>query len=465
MAGAVHRAILECGAFAGGGLVIVAVSGGCDSVALLHVLQQLRAHLGITLRIASLNHSLRGDEGRRDLAFVVDLAERWQIPYTAGEADVPQLSRDWGIGIEEAARRARYNFLAQVASGAGAERVAVGHHAGDQAETLLMRLARGTGIRGLRGMRSAGPMPYHPQLHLIRPLLTVSRAQLEAYCRLHSLPFRHDESNDDRSYARNYVRHTLMDLLRQLNPDVTGALGRLAEAAATDEDFIESQFEATVLPYVQVSSDRWRINRERLFALHPALQRRFLQRSFQMLARSPTSLAHTMTLALLQWARKAQTGKLRQLGASIQMRVSYEDLIIECDQVAPDRNGYRLLPGDWDIAIEREAPMHNYGMTIRLTLDAAPTSGISLNLPADLPLRLRTRRPGDRFKPKGMDGRSRKLKDWMIDRKIPREIRERIPLVCADGEIIAICQGELWHVADMRRYDAQAGRKATLFLE
>ena len=150
---------------------IVAVSGGCDSVALLHILLSIRRGLGLDLHVASLDHGIRGAEGQADLNFVRELAAGWDLPVIADQVDVPELAREWGVGFEAAARRARYDFLARAAKQAGSDCVFVGHHADDQAETILMRIVRGSGIRGLRGMRTASPMPFHPEITLIRPLL------------------------------------------------------------------------------------------------------------------------------------------------------------------------------------------------------------------------------------------------------------------------------------------------------
>ena len=281
---AIVAAILKDRALADKRKAIVAVSGGCDSVALLHAMKDLRGRLGVELHVASLDHGIRGEAGRHDAEFVGGLSERWALPYTLGAADVPKLSREWNCGIEAAARRARYNFLARVAAEEASDCAVVGHHAGDQVETILMRMARGTGIRGLAGMQVVSAMPYHPHLRVLRPLLQVERAELESYCRQFDLPFRHDESNDDRSYTRNYLRHEVIGHLQRLNPQVTGALRRLGEAAAVDDNFIDSQFEALVMPLARVSADGWRISKADFLALHPALQRRFLQRSFRALA-------------------------------------------------------------------------------------------------------------------------------------------------------------------------------------
>ena len=461
----ISQSIREYRALEATQVLVVAVSGGCDSVALLHILQVLEPRLKVKLHVASLDHGIRGEAGQRDLAFVGELAERWRIPYTLGRADVPQLAREQGLGMEAAARRARYDFLARVAGEVGSNCVAVGHHAQDQAETILMHMIRGSGTRGLQGMRIVSPLPHHAGIRLIRPLLAVTRAQLESYCEENKLSFRQDDSNEDRSYRRNYVRHEIMPRLQQLNPDALGAFARLAESAAADEDFLRRQFDIVVLPLIDVASDNWRISKEAYSRLHPAMRRRFLRQAFAQLAGDSESLPHRLTVEIATWLQKAQVSGRRHLGAGLQLRVGYNHIYVEREDSVVDASGFRLLPGGADISIDAAMPLTMGDISVRLASEAvACDGGASLKVPADLALRLRTRRPGDRFKPKGMGGNSRKLKDWMIDRKIPRELRDRIPLVSADAAIIAICLGETWHLADLSQFEAGEQAQVTLLL-
>lgn len=437
-------------AIALGELVIVAVSGGSDSVALLHLLIRLKDALGIDLHVASLDHGLRAEAGQLDLKLVAGLAARSRLPYTLGHVDVPGLSAEWGIGIEAAARRARYAFLAQVAREQGARRVAVGHHALDQAETILMNIVRGTGARGLRGMQVLSDMPQHAGIRLVRPLLSIAKRELEMYCHERKLPFRVDESNADIRFRRNFLRQEVIPKLKRLNPDALAAFERLAESAAVDEDFLAEQVERTVMPLATVKSDRWQMRIADFAALHPALQRRFLQSAFRQFSGGSDALSHALTLDLIAWSREAATGSRRDITGALQLRVSYDALFIERKDAVDEQDQYRLIPIETDEPLRLGNPIALQGLTIGLSPGGScGGEGVELRLPACAALRLRTRRPGDRFKPKGMGGRSRKIKDWMIDRKIPREIRDRIPLICADDAIIAICWGETWHLADV----------------
>lgn len=452
-------------AFAAGELAIVAVSGGGDSVALLHILDRLKDELGIRLHVASLNHRIRAEAGSQDLDFVARLATRWNIPFTVDQADVPRLARELGIGVEEAARRSRYAFLARVARAHGSSCVATGHHAQDQAETILMNIVRGSGARGLRGMQVVSEMPAHKGIRLARPLLRISKDELEAYCLRHKLPYRDDASNDDIGYRRNFVRHEVISRLQGVNPKLLGAFDRLAESAAVDEDFIASTFDEAVMPILIITAERWSIGKDDFAALHPALQRRLVRRAIGEISGGSTVLSHALTLDLIAWAQGAGTGDRRDMNALTQMRMDYEQVHIERKDAQVAYETYRLIPADTNRPILAGSPLRFHGLTVCLSTERlSRKGGDSLPLPYGIELRLRTRRPGDRFKPKGMGGHSRKLKDWMINRKIPRDIRSRIPLVCADSAVIAICAGETWHLTDSSSFEFCDANCLTLWL-
>ena len=449
-----------------GQTVIAAVSGGADSVALLHILARLAPHLGIRLHAASLHHGIRGQAAQDDVDFVQQIAEQWQIPCTLGRADVPRLAREAGIGIEAAARRARYDFLARAAAQENSACIAAAHHADDQAETILMHIIRGSGRRGLMGMQFAAPMPGHAHITLIRPLLEMTRGDLEGYCAAHELDFRHDGSNDDIRYRRNFIRREVMSRLQALNPNAAAAFGRLADSAAVDEDYIASQFEAAVMPMVDARDDGWSLSREAYARLHPAMRRRLLREAFRQLGGGGSTLNHKNTLELVGWAKTARTGARRDLGRAIQLRMGYEDVCIERQSAAALDDDYRLIDAETTIALAASCDIAIGRLRIRAVSEQeSDAGGAGVWLPSDAALCLRTRRTGERFRPKGMGGRSRKIKDWMIDRKIPRSIRSQIPMVSANGEVIAICLGDTWHLADLSAFKVDEGSGICLILD
>ena len=232
-----RQAIQRQGLVPAGESVLVGVSGGADSVALLVLLQRLRQALGIRqLSMAHVHHGWRGAEADADAAFVVDLGQRWEIPVAVERVDAAAVAAAQRLSLEDAARRVRYAALARAAARFNARIVAVAHTRDDQAETVLMRLVRGSGLAGLAGMTPARPLG---GLRLVRPLLGVWRAEVEAFLRAEGIAVRQDSSNTDRTFLRNRIRHELLPLLeRAYNPAVKDALARWADEAQADYAYL-----------------------------------------------------------------------------------------------------------------------------------------------------------------------------------------------------------------------------------
>ncbi|MBZ0291687.1 MAG: tRNA lysidine(34) synthetase TilS, partial [Anaerolineae bacterium] len=278
-------------------VLVVGVSGGADSLALLHILHQLAPRLGCQLHAATLDHSLRGAAGADDVRFVIETCHAWNIPVSSGQVDVPSLARQQQIGIEAAARSARYRFLAQIAHQQNASYVAVAHHADDQIETILMHLVRGSGLQGLSGMRVVMPLPDDPTLKLLRPFLRAPREEIETYCHQHQLAARQDATNEDTTYTRNYLRWQTLPHLRKLNPNVDKALLQLADIASVEGDYIQQQLNQVIADFVTLNPPRILIERAKFRVLHPALQRRFLYWAAHQLGSEDTGYQHVIAAA------------------------------------------------------------------------------------------------------------------------------------------------------------------------
>jgi len=260
--------------------VLVAVSGGADSVALLAVLRELadRPGRGYELHVAHLHHGLRPGADA-DAAFVAELSERWGLPCTVERRDVPAERAAGGEGLEEAARRVRYQFLRETAEQVGAQRVATGHHADDNVETILFRLFRGTHLRGLAGIPAVRALAGGP-VRLVRPLLEVRRAELEAFCRDRGLSWRRDPTNADAvASRRNFIRHELLPLLRErLNPAVDQAVLRAAKAAGEADAVLAERAAATLsAAKVEAGPGRLVLRAIQLAAAPPAVRRAALR--------------------------------------------------------------------------------------------------------------------------------------------------------------------------------------------
>ncbi len=262
--------------------LVVAVSGGPDSVCLLHILSGLREELGIRLHVAHLNHQLRGRESDADAKYVAGLARRLRLPATIESRDVPAYRKKHRISLEEAAREVRYDFLAEVAKNTGAARLAVGHTLDDHIETVLMHLLRGSGTRGLRGLLPISPLKTATGiLIIVRPILGLSREETMAYCHQHRLKPRLDASNLSPEMFRNRIRRYLLPELRKYNPQVAGALLRTAAIAADDLDFIDKEVDKVWRDVVREQKGAVIIDKKKFIALPPALQRYLLRRSIE----------------------------------------------------------------------------------------------------------------------------------------------------------------------------------------
>ncbi len=280
LAEAVHSFVIRNNLVRSRERLVVGVSGGPDSVCLLHVLATLRERLGIKLHVAHLNHMLRGAESEEDANYVSELAEQLGVTATIDQRDVKSYQEEHRLSLEDAARQVRYHFFAEVADKMGADRVAVGHTGDDQAETILMHLVRGAGPTGLLGMQPSivWTSPGLAGLTVIRPLLAVSREETQAYCQQHGLSPREDSSNKSPSLFRNRIRRELMPLLRSYNPRINEALIRTSDTLATEKSFIE-ECVSEIWPKVATQEGGAIIlDRQSIISLHPAVQRHLLRR-------------------------------------------------------------------------------------------------------------------------------------------------------------------------------------------
>lgn len=266
------RALENACGVAPGAHVLAAVSGGADSVAMLHLLCGAREHMGIRLSVAHVEHGIRGADSLEDMMFVRALCERMNVPFYAERVGAPAYAREHGCGIEAAARTLRYAFLKKTREEIRADVIATAHHGGDQAETVLMHAARGSDLHGLCAMRAKSGA-------LIRPLLSASAEELRAYLRQNDLPWREDSTNACVDYTRNAIRHQVLPPLERVYPGAREALARLADCAQRDEDFFAQQIAALHLSILPLA-DGVAMTRSALAPLHEALLSRVLLRLF-----------------------------------------------------------------------------------------------------------------------------------------------------------------------------------------
>ncbi len=432
-------------------LLVVAVSGGADSLVLLHILHTLAPQLNLKLHVATLNHGLRGKDGASDVACVRQLAIDWNIPCTVGQADVPQLMQEQKLGLETAARHARYAFLVEVARQLQATHIATAHQADDQAETILMHLLRGTGVNGLIGMSWLSPVPGYPDFTLIRPLRDITRAEIEAYCATHNLHPRVDASNADTDLLRNAIRLDIFPQLRHINPQAQRALNQLADIVAIEQDFIEQHYTSTVARHSVRSEGRWLLPREIFCQLHPALQRRFIYHAAQALSQNDDRYSgYRHIIAAVATALEGQVGAVAQLPGGLQVRVDYDAIVVESVDAPRLTDNMPLIMSDNTISIPLGGITPIPGADWSLALSKSPFEGYRarITLPVDSRLFVRHRQTGDRFAPLGMGGKHQTVKKWMINRKIPRHLRDKIPLLVVNDEVAVVVTGDTWTVSE-----------------
>jgi tRNA(Ile)-lysidine synthase len=450
-----------------GELVVVGVSGGPDSVSLLHMLCWLKREYRLTLHVAHLHHGLRGSDADGDADYVQALAADWGLPCTVERVDVPTVAREHRLSIEEAARRARYGFLWRVAEATGAKTIAVGHNADDQAETVLMHWLRGSGLAGLRGMLPLTllgdyrlfPAPERQRagtrLCLIRPLLVATRAEIEAYCEFYSLTPRFDRSNLDTTYFRNWLRQEVLPLLAQHNPNVREVIRRSARVIADDHALLRSVLE-DVWPSVIVEQSAARIafDLKAWRCLPASLQRSTLREAIHLLRRSLRNINFVHVENALQVGRDGTTGEKSTLPQGLVLSVDYERLTISDESDPGPKPAWPLLPaGCLPLAVtvpgRTQLPGSDWALVASVvTWNELPRDWASNADPwrafLDLEvvgncLWLRTREPGDRFQPLGMGSHSVKLTAFLTNEKVPRNVRDLLPLLVRGKEIAWVC--------------------------
>ncbi|MEC8645763.1 MAG: tRNA lysidine(34) synthetase TilS [Candidatus Latescibacterota bacterium] len=403
--------------------MLVGVSGGIDSMVLMDIMSQLVD----SCVVVHCDHRLR-DQSAEDARFVAMEAERRGCVFIAGSDDVAARAREGRMSIEEAGREARYALFAQVASEVGAMKVVLGHHMDDQAETVLMRLMRGSGSTGLRGM-----VPLREGVFL-RPMLNVTRAQIKVYAEENDIAFREDETNADRRFLRNRVRGDLLPTLRQYNPNIVQTLHRVATVLQGEDSFVEEAAQNAINSVlIECCEHKVMLDVPRLVDYHIAVQRRLIRLALGRLFSGHIEYAwvdKTLRLA------KGKKSALCDLGKGIRAQCWDDRLILRQGRECPI--AVRVpMPGSVRI------PERDGVISCRITSAEAfeglrsELGGFYIALDADKlearPL-LRSAAVGDRFRPFGMRGQ-KKLSDFLIDQKHPRILRDEVLVLESAGEI------------------------------
>jgi len=416
-----------------GETVVIGVSGGVDSMVLLRVLLELRERYRLSLHVAHVNHGLRGAESAEAAAFVGRQCEGHEVPATITVADPAALRDRPGGSLQNAARVLRYRFIERVADEQGATKIAMGHHQDDQAETVLMNLLRGSGTRGLGGIPPV-------RGRIIRPLIECSRKEIEAYALHQGIPYVEDSSNDLLSYSRNRIRLQLLpELAKGYNPRVAEALASAAAIFAAEDALLTAMTEEQLPAMVIFRSDRELVlSVPRASPVPTSLRRRILRRSAHLLRGDRPGFSFRQTLALerLLLSDKAQ-GALH-LSGGIHATKAGDRLILSLREHGARDSG-RPIP----LAVPGQTELPMCSLRFRTDTLEGATGGLLANDPwtalldadrAGGELVVRFWERGDRFVPLGMRGR-KKLQDFFVDARVPRDQRWTVPLVVSGGEI------------------------------
>jgi len=428
--------------------VLVAVSGGPDSMCLLYCLWWLRRDYGLKLTIAHLDHGIRPDT-EKDLEAVRWAAEDLGLPLVYEHRDVPAFAKERKLNLEEAARMVRRDFLERAAKDAGATKIALGHTRTDLAETVLMHILRGAGPGGLRGILFSAP-PY------IRPLLCVSRRETEEFCRAHDIPYVVDPTNLDTRYLRNSIRLELLPHLKKFAPDPEGALARSAELWAEAEESLEW---AAARALGEVRLDQDTLSVKGLLELPRGLRSLVIRRMAAEALGTERGIDRVHIEQVLHILEKGEGHAMATLPKGLRVERWRDRLRFRVTPPGPEERA--PLGGEWELPLEGEREIPELGWRFRLSRIPRPES---LTPPSpyvayiDLrkvlpPLYVRTRRPGDRIRPLGFP-KEKKLKDVLSSAGIPPEERDRVPLLCDK-------RGIIWAVGARLSEDYKVGGDAT----
>ena len=413
--------------------IVIGVSGGPDSMALLYVLLDIRHLIYFNIYIAHVNHGVRGEEAKDDQLFVEKISKELNLPYYTKNVDMIQYGKEKGISSEEAGRELRYGFFREILGLHGGGKIAVAHNMNDQAETLLMRFMRGTGIDGLKGMELiAGD--------IIRPILGIDRKEIETYIEYNNIETVLDKTNLMPIYSRNKVRLELIPYIEEhFNPNIINTLWRMSKISSLDSKFLED-YSKKKYNIIVKKQDKHSIilDGDKFGDEDRAIQQRIIRICILKIDGSLQGISEAQISGVLNLFLLSETGKSIDLSNDIVAKTSYEDLIIEKRREREENsylynlslsgiNNFELLGYSFDIEVlyrDENFVMDKNKNTRYFDLDKVEGD-----------LKVRNRLNGDKFVPFGMKG-TKKLKDYFIDEKVPKDLRDSIPLVVDNRDII-----------------------------
>jgi len=402
-----------------------------------------------SLHVAHLNHQLRGADSDGDAEFVAEQAVAWQVPITVESADVAGRARQENISIELAARRCRYEFFERLCLQLGSSHVVLAHHADDHVETVLHRFIRGTGLRGLGGIRAVRPIRHGSEIMIVRPLLTIWRVEIERYAAEHDVAFRTDASNRSSAYTRNRLRNELLPLLReQFNPKINEAICRLAEQARAADSYLHEvtgQWLESMM--IEHRDRRITLDARPIVGQSRAQQMQLIREIIIRLGASEREISFVHLCAVADLLTDCAGSKQLHLPGGLHVSRQYERLIFEL--VTQSADSYLASPREYRVAVPGITRLPEFGMELEVEIMQVNVAVIDAYLQQrqqagrqqccdeewidadqlDGPMIARAPRLGDSFSPLGMSN-TKKLSDFFIDEKIDAHRRKQIIVVC-----------------------------------
>lgn len=411
--------------------ILCAVSGGADSVALLRAMLQLRTQLDIDVCACHLNHALRGEESERDEAFVRALSERLHVPLRVKKCDVKKYAEEQNLGIEEAGREIRYTFFNEIAEELGAQKIATAHTLDDNFETMIFHLARGTGTQGLRGI----PPVRH---NVIRPLRNCTRRDIESYLYTINQPYVIDSSNESLDYTRNRIRREVIPVLRAINPRAAQAAGRTAELLRRDESYLREQAVIACQAVAEEAQDGCLLDCTGLIQMPEALQGRMIRQVLRTVGMPMGQCTAGVIRKIIATLQSANPSAVLHLPGGLIAERRYDKLWIGATAREVSREEIPLQIGVsqelWGTGTKVTVlkPVQKEAFNKTFNTFYVDCDKIDFNT-----FCVRTRRTGDVIQQQ-KNGGHRTLKKLMIDRKIPRSMRDRIGVIADRHGVIAV---------------------------
>lgn len=415
-----------------GDKLIAGVSGGADSMCMLMLLLELKKSMDITIVVAHIDHGIRGAEAKADAGFVKSFCEDHGIGFELAEADIPAIVGETGLSLEEAGRNYRYEFFCHTAEKYGAGKIAVAHTKGDHAETVLFNIIRGSGIKGLKGISPERTVKTENggELTLIRPILTLSRDEIEEYLKETGQSYRTDSTNLEDTYSRNRLRNRIIPEIKEyINSNVTGHIESLSAQAAEAFDFIERETDrySGAVTYATDADGKavsCRIDYSVIGSLHPVLKKNILRRAFEKVAGKLKDVEETHIIAIDDLYGK-QSGKKLSMPYGITAKREYDSIVLQKETGQDTEDDFS------DTVTMYVVPRSELSEKIPKVKDE---KWFDAGLMAGKP-EVRTRKDGD-YLLIGKEKHKKSLNRFLIDNKIPPEERDRIPVLAVGSHVL-----------------------------